>query len=127
MAKKTKAGLTGQLRVKIKKAAKLAAQVLELVEDLDDDEAGETDPPDDESPAERRKRLRAEKKSGAKDEDDGPTLDDVREVLTQVIEEFDNKEAEILLKDFGSKRASDLDEKDYAKFITACQEVLDES
>ena len=127
MAKKTNAGLTGPQRVKVKKAAKLAAQVLELIEDLDDDEAGEPDPPADETPAERRKRLRAEKASGAKDEDDDPTLDDVREILTKVIEEFDNKEAEILLKDFGSKRASDLEEKDYAKFIVACQELLDES
>jgi len=127
MAKTTKAGLTGPQRAKVKKAAKLTAQVLEIIEDLDEDEAEEPDPPADETPAERRKRLRAEKKSGKKDEDDDPTLDDVREVLTKVIEEFDNSEAEILLKDFGAKRASDLDEKDYAKFIATCQEVLDES
>jgi hypothetical protein len=128
MAKKTKAGLTGPQRAKVKKVAKFAAEILELIEDLDDDddEAGEPDPPDDETPAERRKRLRAEKKSGAKNEDDDPTLDDVREILTKVIEEFDNKEAEVLLKDFKAKRASDLAEKDYAKFIAACQEALDE-
>lgn len=125
MAKSKKAGLTGPQRAKVKKAAKLTAEVLELIEDLDG-EAGEPDP--DETPAERRKRLRDEKKSGKKDEDEDedPTLDDVRVILTRVIEEFDNKEAEILLKDFKAKRASDLDEKDYTKFIEACQEALDE-
>ena len=133
MAKTKKGGLTGPQRAKVKKAAKLAGEVLEILEGLDDGKAAELDlPDDDETPAERRKRLRAERKSGAKDEnededeDDDPTLDDVREILTKVIEEFDNKEAEILLKDFKAKRASDLDEKDYTKFITACQEALDE-
>ena len=129
MAKTKKAGLNGPLRAKVKKAAKLVGEALEIIEGLaDDDGAAEPDPPVDETPAERRKRLRDEKKSGKKSDgdDDDPTLDDVREILTTVIEEYDNKEAEVLLKDFGAKRASDLDEKDYTKFIAACQEALDE-
>ena len=32
----------------------------------------------------------------------------------------------VVLKDFGAKRASDLEEKDYTKFIASCQEALDE-
>ena len=126
MAKAKKAGLSGPVRTKVKKAAKLVAEVLEIIESLDEDGAEEEEPPADESPAERRKRLRDEKKNGKSKGDDDPTLDDVREILTKVIEEYDNKEAEVLLKDFGAKRASDLDEKDYTKFIAACQEALDE-
>lgn len=131
MAKAKKAGLTATQRSRVKKASKLLGEVTEIIESLDEEDNEEDldQVANSETPAERRKRLRDEKKSGKKsddDEDGDPTLDDVREILTKVIEEYDNKEAEAILKDFKAKRASDLDEGDYTKFIASCQEALDE-
>jgi len=54
----------------------------------------------------------------------GPTLEEVREQLLQVIEQRSNDQARAILAEHEAKRLSELDEASYASVIKACQDLL---
>lgn len=81
-----------------------------------------------EEPEERPAGRRRKRKAPAGKSEDGPTEADVREKLTEVIEEFGTEEAQSILKEFGggAKKVSELDESRYKAVIDECQAALDE-
>lgn len=99
-------------------------------EDLGDDD-GDVEPPKGKKAAAKSapvkgKAAPAKGKKPAADEDEGPTLDTVKEKLTAVMEEESLGKPKVLaiLKKFNAARSSDLDESDYPAVIKACDKLL---
>lgn len=140
MAKPT----TKSIASKITKATRLLEQVVEDLDDLDLDETeeeeedGDDEDEEEEEPAPRRKktatkktaRKKTTKKTSSKktaSKKKGPTADDVREKLREVVEETSSTEAKRILKEVGdAKTVPELDEDLYQDVIDAADEFLQE-
>jgi hypothetical protein len=82
-------------------------------------------------PAKAEAPAAAEKKPargrGAAKKPAGPTIADVRDKLREVSDALGREEAKALLEEFDVKKVTDLEESDFAEFIEACGEAIDEA
>jgi hypothetical protein len=118
--------------------AAVAEAVATLVEAMlgngavEEEEIEEAPPPKKRGrPAKAEAPAAAEKKPargrGAAKKPAGPTIADVRDKLREVSDALGREEAKALLEEFDVKKVTDLEESDFAEFIEACGEAIDEA
>ena len=84
-----------------------------------------TAPAGDEETPKPRRRRRASAPADPPAER-GPSLDDVKKAIAEVIEEFDNEGAFDILEKFGVRKARQLQPEQYADVIAAAKKFLEQ-
>lgn len=94
----------------------------------DDATFGRAAPPasDKETETPKPRRRRRAPAPAAPPAERGPSLDDVKKAIAEVIEEFDNEGAFDILEKFGVRKARQLKPEQYADAIAAAKKMLEE-
>jgi hypothetical protein len=99
---------------------KVLEKLDEVLEALQEPRQGNSPPPADPAPT-NRKRTRTPDKAKNK----APTLDDVKGKLKEVLDEKGRGVAVSILETFDAAKVGDLEEEQFPDFMQACKEALE--